>query len=60
MTSNTLLERHPDYRKWEERWEIARDAYDGEQAIKDKTTDYLPKPGGFTALGEAGTKAYEA
>ncbi|MEJ8571256.1 DUF4055 domain-containing protein [Microbaculum marinum] len=41
--------RHPTYVKWLPTWQKMRDCYDGDDAIREKKTDYLPMPSGMMA-----------
>lgn len=55
----SVNDRHPEYTA--ERvaeWELMRDVFTGESAIKSKGEIYLPMPSGFTALPDKGAKAY--
>jgi len=38
---------HPDYSRKIARWDKNRDAYEGEDAVKARSRNYLPAPGGF-------------
>lgn len=57
---------HPLYTKFSEDWEVLRDSYEGERAIKEKTTKYLPPTPGQvldgmpygTAQGSTGSVGY--
>lgn len=40
---------HPDYARKIARWRKNRDAFSGEDAVKEQDKLYLPAPGGFTA-----------
>jgi len=40
--------KHPHYAQKENQWARCRDTYDGEDAVKDKKADYLPKLTGQT------------
>lgn len=58
---------HPLYTAVLSKWELGRDSYAGEQAIKDKGTQYLPATSGQIADGadtgnknSIGWKSYEA
>lgn len=56
-----VSDRHPDYtiaRLAE--WDLCRDAYEGESAIKAAGTGYLPMPSGFAAQPDAGRGMYAA
>lgn len=63
MAINT---KHPDYSRFLADWQKMTDSYDGEQAIKDRGTIYLPATAGQRADGQEqgtateGGKAYEA
>lgn len=57
--------KHPDYLAHFLDWRQMRDTHDGQRAVKDRTTDYLPATGGqiedgYPNKGTKGTKAYEA
>ena len=39
---------HPQYDAALNRWQRCRDCYEGEDAVKSRGTEYLPKPGGLT------------
>lgn len=39
---------HPEYMKWKDKWTFIRDCVEGEDAIKAKSTTYLPKAAGMT------------
>lgn len=43
---------HPDYADRVDEWLLMRRTHEGEDAVKDATTSYLPMPGGFRANGE--------
>lgn len=49
MTLPDLLYKHRDYVKYQPMWTICRDAMEGEDAVKAKTTTYLPRPSGQTS-----------
>lgn len=66
-TSGVRANAHPLYTKMLEVWELGHDSYDGEDAIKDKRTIYLPETASMRLDGfgtnnpEAeGEKAYQA
>lgn len=52
---------HPDYDAWAPSWILMRDAYDGEEAVKDKGEAYLPRPSGmkFAPDPDAAYDAYK-
>lgn len=57
--------KHPEYTIVSQDWEIMRDLYKGERAVKDKGEVYLPSTSGMQADGmanttQAGYKAYQA
>lgn len=56
----TIYSHHPDYDLMFEDWKMMRDAYDGERAVKNKDTTYLPMPGGFKLMDDKGVAAYDA
>lgn len=39
---------HPEYEKYQDSWTKVRDCMDGEDVVKDKGEDYLPRPSGMT------------
>ena len=49
--STNRFAEHPAYQKAILDWIIAADCYEGERAIKDKTTEYLPATSGQISLG---------
>jgi len=49
---------HPDYAKTKASWTRMRDCVDGEDVIKAKTTDYLPRPSGMTGQFAEAYDAY--
>lgn len=56
--------KHPEYtaRRVAD-WQLCQDAYEGESAIKDRGTLYLPKPSGYSTAGghaDDGVAAYAA
>ena len=46
-----LASRHPYYEEHEQDWEECRDCYEGEAAIKEKASRYLPPTGGMCLDG---------
>ena len=56
----TVSSHHPDYDEFREEWRLCRDAYRGEQAIKENGTRYLPMPGGFKAQSDGGVGMYSS
>ena len=51
--------RHPQYTAARAAdWQLARDAMDGEGAIKARKEAYLPMPSGFRQQEDGGAKAY--
>ena len=50
---------HPFYDENKDDWQICRDAFMGQKAVKKRGTVYLPKPGGFLAMNDSGEQAYE-
>jgi len=60
-----VSDKHPDYSDFKEDWDIIRDAYKGQRAVKRKRQEYLPATAGQEADGmvnstQAGYKAYDA
>lgn len=61
-----LANAHPLYTAMREMWELGQDSFEGEAAIKDKTTTYLPATSGMYNDGfgkdsnSQGQKSYEA
>ena len=56
---------HPLYTQSQDKWRLGRDSYEGEEAIKDAGTKYLPPTSGQIADGQGvgdtlGEKAYQA
>jgi len=51
--------RHPSYLEWLPFWQMLREAYEGEEAIKAAGERYLPMPGGFRLAPEP-KRVYEA
>ena len=49
---------HPQYKKWEGRWKRCRDAYEGEEAVKAATVEYLPKLSSHTSRSDPKYQAY--
>ena len=49
---------HPDYVKVLPDWELVRDAFEGETAVKGKADAYLPMPSGFTVQEDGGAGMY--
>lgn len=59
----TIATRNPEYVCHEQDWELCRDCYAGERAVKDKGIRYLPATGGmyidgFPGDGQKGTLDY--
>ena len=48
IKSNSVDTEHGEYIKFKKAWSKIRDCMDGEDVIKSKTTDYLPRPSGMT------------
>lgn len=48
INSSSVDTEHDDYVKFKRAWTKIRDCMDGEDVIKDKETDYLPRPSGMT------------
>lgn len=60
----TIATRNPEYALHQHDWELCRDAYAGERAVKDKGTRYLPATSGmfmdgFPTTNQKGTIDYE-
>lgn len=49
----------PDYEKYSPRWERVRDVLDGEDTVKEKKEQYIPKTSGMRK-GGSGSKDYDA
>ena len=56
----TVSSHHPDYDEYRLEWKLCRDAYRGEQAIKEGGTRYLPMPSGFKTQPDKGVDLYSA
>lgn len=52
--------KHPLWELFNPIWTTMRDAEAGEEAVKDKNEEYLPKPSGFNGQADGGSKMYEA
>jgi len=51
---------HPLYEQNKDDWQICRDAFSGQKAVKTRDVTYLPKPSGFNAMKDKGVAAYDA
>lgn len=52
---------HPEYTSDRvDEWDLCERAYQGETAIKDAGSEYLPMPSGFAAMDDLGRAAYRA
>lgn len=51
---------HPFYEANKDDWQICRDAFSGQKAVKLRDEIYLPKPSGFNAMKDKGVAAYDA
>lgn len=56
--SGAFETKHPTYLKKIKQWEKVRDCILGEEAIKDKTTTYLPRPKGMSGEYEESYDSY--
>ncbi|CAN0596603.1 unnamed protein product [Ectocarpus sp. 12 AP-2014] len=53
-------QKHPYYDQFLPEWQLVRDSYRGESAIKARSEKYLPKPSGFKAMPDGGDAMYDA
>ena len=57
----SVTNRHPDYTQARaDEWDLCRDAYDGESAIKARGSTHLPVPSGFRAQSDNGRAMFGA
>lgn len=63
--SNTnIKEKNPQYSRFIDDWQRMQDTYEGERAVKERTTEYLPPTAGMLLdgmdIGKPGRAAYSA